>query len=327
MGVVATAGCVAGLGVGATFAYDYLTGRNLVRDNLDRLRLSARSLSQWDAYCAQRAPANDLLVCLTTTPSRVHTLGPTLTSLLAQCSRPARIRLHLPEVSKRERRRYDVPDFLSRLQCVEVVRTEDVGPATKLLPALRTESSDQPILVVDDDKLYPPDFVGHFAAAMAQTPGVAWGSSGWIVPEDLTDRPTTLRSNLLMLPPVPTKATRIRAPKQVDVLQGYSGYLVRPRFFDLERVFDYSQAPEAAFFVDDVWISAHLRVPKYVLPSDRYCFEVLRHRGLNARTSISLHNRGGGDPSLRHNTIMIRHLKHAWLGSDGTRGTLLEQRL
>jgi len=59
-----------------------------------------------------------------------------------------------------------------------------------------------------------------------------------------------------MQPPAPVRATRLRTPYEVDVLQGMSGYLVRPEFFDLRALCDYSAAPEAVFFVDDVWISA-----------------------------------------------------------------------
>jgi len=294
-------------------SYDFLTGRDLVRDNLDRLRLRRRSLKEWDSWCAQNTRTSDILVCLTTTPSRIDRLAPTLMSLLAQDTRALRIRVHVPHVSKRERRVYALPAFLAELDCVEVVRTDDHGPATKLLPALVSEGADQALLVVDDDKLYPPGFITGFAEAAQSEKNVAWGSSGWIVPPDLTDRPTSLLGNLLMRPPVPTKGTRIKQPKQVDILQGYSGYLVRPRFFELTRVFDYATAPQAAFFVDDVWISAHLTVPKQVLPSTRYCFEVLRHHRLHARTSISLQNRGSGDPASRNNTIMIRHLQKAWL--------------
>ena len=295
-------------------AYDHLTGRSFVRDNKERLCLASRSLQTWATRYRQNARRAPLTLCLTTTPSRISHLAPTLASLFAQEVRPREIRLHLPAWSRREQRAYIVPSWLQRLP-VRIVTTEDFGPATKLLPALLDTDPDEALLVVDDDKLYPSGLVASFADACTLLPDVAWGSSGWLAPVDLTDRPTTLLSNLLARPPTPVKSTRVRQPVAVDVLQGYSGYLVRPRFFDLAHVLDYSQAPEAAFFVDDVWISAHCRVEKRILPQARYCFEPWSKRSVHAPTSLGRLNRGAGEPAQRHNSIMLRHFRDAWLCS------------
>jgi hypothetical protein len=293
-------------------AYDHLSGRSFTSDNLERLRLAGRPLSAWAAHYQTNPRRASVAVCLTTTPSRLPHLGPTLASLFAQAIRPAEIRLHLPAWSCREGRAYTLPAWLSELP-LHIVHTEDFGPATKLLPALREFAADQALLVVDDDKLYSSGLVAALAAAAEREPDVAWGSSGWLAPKDLTDRPTTLLSNLLQRAPTPIKSTRTKQAVTVDVLQGYSGYLVRPRFFDLERVFDYQGAPDAAFFVDDVWISAHCRVPKKVLPQVRYCFEPWSKRALHRSTSLGRVNRGDGTPAGRHNSVMLRHLAESWL--------------
>lgn len=300
-------------GAAAVGVYDHLSGRDFVRDNLDRMRLRQRSLEAWQRTAEDNPRRSDVIVCMTTLPSRIAALGPTLSSLLAQTVAPARIRLHVPTHSTRERRDYDVPAWLPRLSTVQLVRTPDFGPATKLLPAIADSAPDQRLLVVDDDKLYPRDLLERFARASEREPDVAFGASGWRVPRDLVDRPTTLLSNLSLRAPTPIKATRIRTPVRVDVLQGYSGYLVRPRFFDRDALFDYASAPEAAFFVDDVWMSAHCRAPKLVLPAKRYCVPVLRHASLHARTAISRENRGNGDPRTRNNSIMLRHFASRWL--------------
>ncbi len=128
---------------------------------------------------------------------------------------------------------------------------------------------DQKIVVVDDDRIYPANLIADLEAAADRLGDAAVGFSGWVVPADLTDRPTTLLTNIAMTPPVPIRARRLRSFRPVDMLQGLSGYLVRPRFFDLAELTDYSNAPEAAFFVDDVWISALCKVPKYVVPAPR----------------------------------------------------------
>jgi hypothetical protein len=61
----------------------------------------------------------------------------------------------------------------------------------------------------------------------------------------------------------------IRAPQRVAVMMGCGSYCIEPRFFD-ERLWDYSGAPPAAFFMDDIWISGWLDrrgIEKYVVPT------------------------------------------------------------
>ena len=95
-------------------------------------------------------------------------------------------------------------------------------------------------------------------------------------------------------------------------MQGFAGYLVRPRFFDLRAVSDYGCAPEAAFFVDDVWISAHCRVPKVVFHGRRTNFPSIFDARFFKRSSLALVNRGTGVPDSRNNTIMLRYFQDRW---------------
>ena len=115
------------------------------------------------------------------------------------------------------------------------------------------------------------------------------------------------------------KATRIRKPAPVDIIQGHSGYLVRPRFFDARRmVADYDTAPPEAFFADDIWISAYCQVPKMVLPARRFCFVSYRRSALYNLTSVERVSKGRGDPERHHNTILIRYLRDRWLAPNMT---------
>lgn len=303
------------LALAGSWAYSLLSGRNWPRDMLTRARLASRSLSAWDAWWAANPHRCDAVVCLTSIPGRLPRLEPTLKSLLAQDLAPARIRVHLPDFSIREQRAYEVPAWLSALRGVEVVRGPDHGPATKLIPALDAFAPDQPLIVVDDDMIYPPTLVQDLMANATRHPAAAIASSGWVVPDDLTDRPSTWRGHLYKLPPTPVISTLVREPFPVDIFQGYSGYLVRPRHFDLARVLDYSNAPKAAFFVDDVWLSAHCEAPRLVCRARRFCFDRLGDYGFLKSNSLGLLNRGGGDPAQRNNTVMIRHLSHRWLGA------------
>jgi len=297
--------------------YDFLSGRDLVRDMLDKHRLRQRSLLDWDAHWAANPHQSSIVVCLTTTPSRVDRIHDTLRSLMAQTLRPARIRLHLPDFSLRENRIYHVPSDLKALRSLEIVHCEDYGPATKLIPALEDLDPDQAILVVDDDMVYPPDLLEQLETRARIDADRVWCSSGWIVPDDLTDRPTTLVGNVLQRPPVPLKCSRVREIRPIDVFQGYSGYLVRPRFFDLAAVTDYGGAPAQATWVDDVWLSAHCRAPKSVFPYRRYPCQYWRSVRAFGMTALGHINSGDGDLEKRGNTIMIRHFADRWTASAG----------
>jgi hypothetical protein len=165
---------------------------------------------------------------------------------------------------------------------------------------------------VDDDRVYQPHLVSQMTAAAERYPDAAVAGSGWNAPHDLIDRPTTIIGGLSGDPQVPVKATRVRGAREVDIVQGLAGYVVRPRFFDLAAVADYSRAPDAAFFVDDVWISAHCRAPKLVVHGRRTNFPSRFDRRFYKRSSVALVNRGDGTPEGRNNTIMLKFFADRW---------------
>jgi hypothetical protein len=297
----------------AVKAINFFEGEDALRDIRDEVRLAYADLAALDRAAAS-APHSDAVVCLTSIPSRLPYIDDTLKSLLRQTLLPREIRLYLPSFSKRENRPYEVPAHLRCLQSVRVLECDDWGPATKFIPALAGLAPEQLVIALDDDRIYPPNLVHDLVAAAQLLPDAAYGLSGWIVPGDLVDRPTTILSNLLQRPPAPVRATRLRALRRVDVLQGVSGYAVRPRFFDLARLTDYSGAPAEAITVDDVWMSAHCKVPKYVLPARRSSFQPWRRRVLYKRTSLGWINRGRTHEE-RRNSILLRHFPAAWMTS------------
>jgi hypothetical protein len=306
------------VGFAAIKLYDFFEGETLVADLLDEFRLSRADLVTLDRFWAENPNRSDCVVTLTTIPSRLPLIATTLKSLMRQSRAPARIVLNLPQHSKRENVAYVLPDFLQGLKSVAIHRCEDLGPATKVIPTLLRETPKQKIIVVDDDRIYPANLIADLEDAADRDEASAFGMSGWVVPADLTDRPTTIWANLKMLPPAPVRARRLRAPLAVDILQGLSGYLVRPAYFDLARLADYSGAPEAAFFVDDVWISGHCKANRFVIPARRYNYQPKYRGGFYRRTSLGLINRGPGGNAQRHNTMVLRHLADRWrVGGSG----------
>lgn len=291
--------------------YRFLTGRNLLADAWDFTRLSTRTLESWDASNQTNPRRAEVVVCLTTTPSRMPRIETTLKSLMYQTVAPRLIRLHLPLQSLREGCPYPVPDRLLKFASLEVVRCEDFGPATKLIPAVCTLSPAQDLLIVDDDTLYPPTLVEDFVRARTASPDAALALSGSIVPADLTDRPDTFWSILFERAPTPLRASRRMAPAPVEILRGCDGYLVQPRFFDPKALLDYASAPPAARWADDVWISHHCRAPKFVIPARRMPFYWLYDWFFFDRNAL-YHQNNHGDPQGWATTQLFRHFAGHW---------------
>merc|ERR1712159_162266 len=73
-----------------------------------------------------------------------------------------------------------LPEELSNYPIVKVQRTEDFGPATKLIPALLSESEPTTLVItVDDDFIYNPRLVEALAWEAENSPDEAIGVCGW----------------------------------------------------------------------------------------------------------------------------------------------------
>ncbi|PSC06504.1 hypothetical protein SLNSH_04295 [Alsobacter soli] len=204
-----------------------------------------------------------VVVTLTTIPGRARKLAPTLRSLLDQDEPASRIILALPHRSRRDGVAYPDPPQLGLPRGVDVLRCPDEGPATKLLPVLEAEPR-ATLVVVDDDVIYPRDFIATLLDAHRRRPDAAIGYRG-----------VRLRGlgSMAELPHV--FATGVAAPTTVDVLFGTWGYLLPPGALD-NAVADFSGYPEAVRLVDDIWVSAHLArrgVPRIVAPARRIPLE------------------------------------------------------
>ncbi len=304
---------LAALGV---WLHHLFEGEWLPADLLREVRLSRLSLEELDARWAKAGTRSEIIVSLTTTPSRIAHIAPALKSLLDQTRKPARIHLNIPEFSTRENVPYEIPEALTRLKSLHIRRCDDLGPGTKLIPTLADPDSgigpDTPILVIDDDRIYPPWLIRHYDRAAQTRPDAMLAMSGWVVPEDLTDRMTTICSNLLMLPPAPIRAPRLSRPRQVDVVQGVMSYLVRPRFFDIEEMQDLSNGPEALLYVDDVRTSALTKVEKWVIPAPSLSFVPKCQAKALQKNRLGLVNRLPGEGHNRNNTIALKHYADRW---------------
>jgi hypothetical protein len=93
------------------------------------------------------------IISLTTIPDRIDKLIPTLSSIYLQSVRVDEIRLNIPLVS-RKGITYVIPKYLQKCKYINIVRVEDLGPSTKLLPTAKDEERNTRIIVIDDDQIY-----------------------------------------------------------------------------------------------------------------------------------------------------------------------------
>lgn len=300
------------LGIGI---YNYLSGKKLIRDLIHYYHLKKWSIfvldEKWQNDTENRS---DIIISFTTIPERIEEIDLTLKSLLWQDRTPASINLYLPYKSFRNGLEYVIPERFTRLKSLNIIRVEeDFGPASKFIHALRSLPEDQKILVVDDDNIYPQSYVSQFEQASDKNPESIVCASGWRVPDDLIDKPTTFWSNITKTPPTPVPGTRVSKNYQTDIIQGYSGYVLKPSFFDMEELTNYEGVPKQVRFVDDVWVSAHAKVEKIIFPMKRFCYSPFFKGDFYKSSSLAkINNHGKEDHYDRNNSVALRYFESKW---------------
>lgn len=207
------------------------------------------------------------IITLSTIPPRFPRLGPTLDSLCRQRLPAQEIRLYIPQ---RYRRFAEWDGTLPTVPAGVTIHRcrDDLGPATKVLPAAaELRGQDVELLFCDDDKIYDPDWHQRFKAAAAANPGTCIVEVGEtfpdipdrVRPEDRLPRGRRARKTayyrlLRVLSLTAYKPRLYRNSGYVDQISGYGGVLVRPDWFD-DAAFD---IPGVLWTVDDPWLSGHL---------------------------------------------------------------------
>ena len=242
---------------------------------------------------ASRSRPERVVITLSTTPPRATSLGTTLRSLLDQSEPADRVLLALPFVT-RGGAPYADAQSIALPAGVDVLRCTDEGPATKLLPALQ-EEPEALLIVVDDDVIYPRNFVETLLREHRLRPDAAIGYRGVRLSRGVAF------SNLDHV-----FATGISEPAQVDVLFGTWGYLLPVGAFD-EDVFKLDTAPAEMRWVDDIWFSGQLArrgVPRWVVSADQLPLD-----SFNAlRSSLT----GGVNASGHNDETGLRYFWDSW---------------
>ena len=102
----------------------------------------------------------NIVVSFTTTPHRIEDIKPVLKSIERQSIKPNKIYVNVPWKFKRTNQEYVIPNWLKIYPNIIINRTQDYGPATKLIATLEKETDPSTIIItVDDDTIYPKHMV------------------------------------------------------------------------------------------------------------------------------------------------------------------------
>ena len=207
------------------------------------------NIGKYDEKYSYKTKIPLTVISLTTTPSRIVKLKPTLISLFDQSRAVEKIIINVPCHSLKGEE-YVIPNWLTNLKNVYIHRCEiDYGPATKLLPTLLLNISPKTrIIVVDDDVIYGSSMVENFVKAYEEKKcAITTFGNTFDLPEEW---PTFLRIN--------------RRAKYVDMVMGHNGFLVTSEMFSPSVFYPTSECQ----WVDDVWFSGSLlqnEIPIYSL--------------------------------------------------------------
>lgn len=209
------------------------------------------------------------ILSLSTVPPRFKVVGENLAALLKQSVKVEAINLYVPK--KYRRFTYSPSDLPKLPEGINLrIIEDDLGPATKVLPAVKEyRGQDVQIIFCDDDKVYNKNWVKRLIDGAARKPdcciceegglinfphyfGGEWQSHYSPKPGYRTkDFAYRLRRALSLGRWKPSKTT---SSGYVDILEGWGGVLVRPEFFDDIDL----DIPDVLWTVDDVWLSGCL---------------------------------------------------------------------
>lgn len=205
-------------------------------------------IQKWMHYAVKD---QHVVISLTTTPYRINNIQPTIDSLLAQNINIKNIYLSIPHKFKRDNLEYVIPKWLLENSKVTILRTEDYGPATKLLGVLEKKilPSNAIIIVVDDDAIYPDNLALNLAYKAKFNPDRAIGIMG--ANPDYDEHGEIKKDSALGLIKIK------KADALVSILQGYAGVAYRSYFFD-ESIFEVVNTNTDCFNSDDIFLSFYL---------------------------------------------------------------------
>lgn len=188
-----------------------------------------------------------IIVSLTTLPSRINKIYKVIESILNNTIKPDIIYINIPKFSKRENKKYIIPDNIKNIKNVIInIIDEDYGPITKLYPTLLKENDPESnIICIDDDKEYDKNLIKHLLLCSQQYNDKCICITGW----------NYINLGFVSIPFITHLFKNI--VNKVDILQCYNGVLYKRKFFQDD--FKYYLNLDKCFTVDDILISKYLK--------------------------------------------------------------------
>ncbi len=242
-----------------------------------------------------------VIVSMSTLPNRIGFLEPTLRSLLCQRFDDYEIHLSLPRASWKggSEHKWNIPSFV-RDSRVVVKMVVDMGPITKLLPALEASDDDGMVVTADDDVIYPKRWLLGLYEQAQVFPQCVVGYRGII----FAKKPFAY-SDVISIGDV-RRDTHIRAPVYVDLVTGVFGVLYRKSIMDVCALSQLSECPDS-YYNDDVWVCgllAKAKIPRVCVPAKgRIRFQ----KDFEGVTKLWHINETAG-----HNDRIIEHFRRDW---------------
>ncbi len=193
-------------------------------------------------------------VTLTTIPSRLLSIDDQgiklcIDSLINQNYDDYEIHFNIPYTNKLTNEEYIIPEWLEQYSKIKIFRTEDLGPATKLIPTIeRISDPETIIIVVDDDLVYDPDMV------KTQVENQIKWQEGIVGYDGMRSRDTDGNFAATFGDTRDYYFTSQKINIRVDILQHYKTVSYKRRYFE-EDFFDF--AKEYYSWSDDILMAAY----------------------------------------------------------------------
>lgn len=219
----------------------------LVRYNVVKQRLADSILHSSERGITPRNASDpEIVVSLTSHGQRIWTVPYTIESVFAQTYKPNRVVLYLGE---EEFSKQDLPLALIRQKDrgLDVRYVADIGPHTKLIPALG-DFPEAVIITIDDDYMYPLDLIERLMRAHKSNPGAVCCSQSRILKKKDSGEMMPYDSYELCLPNNDFRSHSLLA-------EGFGGVLYPPHSLS-EEVFNVNLMSELSPYADDIWFKA-----------------------------------------------------------------------
>lgn len=218
---------------------------------------------------------NRVILGLTTSPSRISKIYPTLKSIINQSYPADRIILSLPDEMARTGEIFkiipqEILDLVEQRK-LEIHNTKDYGPATKYVGLLEVENDEEAFLIwCDDDMEYNSEMIRSLLSQLAKYPKSAMGMCAF----NMTENPEKFEV-------IDENA------KEAEILEGFCGVICRRK--DMPNIQNWKPVNHLQFK------SMSLQDKAYFLGDDYVINHLLREKGTKTLAcTTSYYNRLNG---------------------------------